>query len=79
MTPVPAPLFVGRLISGVKFLSNGKMMVLLFGEFTSFVSAWMYANWRYCGVSCACEHCAIGFGMTVSTTWPFCVVFVGDR
>jgi hypothetical protein len=28
-------------ISGVRFWSNGRMIVLLFGEFTSCLSAWM--------------------------------------
>ena len=27
--------------SGVRFLSNGRMIVLLFGEFTSCFNAWM--------------------------------------
>ena len=35
------PLVDPTFNSGVRFLSNGRMIVLLFGEFTSCFSAWM--------------------------------------
>ena len=67
---------VFRFSNGVRFWSNGRTSVVLFGEVASCLSAWMYVNCRYCGVSWAWLQLVSGFGTTVETFSPSRRIFV---
>ena len=63
----PAARTQGSLTEKLAFKSR---FVLVFGEVTIDFNAWMYVNWRYCGVSCDCEQLVSGLGTTVCALIP---------